>query len=104
MNGTPKKKIKNLYKCKFIKSILVSKIDLKFRSSIMVVSKRSHIYFRETNKTFGFSIGLLFVFLRINIFNLIFDDLFCPFSPCYAISIAYKEDLLLISLHIPLSL
>jgi hypothetical protein len=69
----------------------------------MVVSKRSHIYFRETNKTFGFLIGLLFVFRRINVFNLIFDDLTCP-SPCYAINIAYKEDLLLISLHIPLSL
>lgn len=54
----------------------------------MVVSKRSHIYFRETNKTFGFSIGLLLFFLRLNLFNLIFYELFCP---CYAIHIAYKE-------------
>jgi hypothetical protein len=59
VNGTHKKTFKTYINVNFIKSLLVSNIDLKFRSWIMVVSKRSHIYFLE-KKTKGLDFQLIY--------------------------------------------
>jgi hypothetical protein len=62
-----KKHLKTYINVNFIKSLLVSNIDLKYRWLLA----KGHIYNLEKQTK-----GLLFVFLRLNLFNLIFDDFF----------------------------